>query len=206
MKYLWRWELTLKEIFNGLYLAGEFTPNNVILENQPFKPFSITENKLLFDNFTFQFGISDKSMSEDIKNIRKEQLDLPLSGDKRSGIIAFDNEKIIGSLIIEGNSVKDSTKIAVLKEYRNKGISVALLTEWYWLTKRPVIMPSQGINIISAKTIINSYKNIIDRAKKENKDIPLNVLNSLESEENKKLEMQYTRYTRLPIDFFRNAK
>lgn len=156
-----RMDLTPRELFAGFRFIKSGPARALSVE---VLPFTCPKKPLEGTTFQFQLAISDRSVAENIQAIRKGQPELPRSGDRRSGVIVFDGNRIIGSLIVPGNLSTQGYKMTVVPEHRQNGLAHKMLVEWCWSTKRVRVLPHQGITVNATKALLSAHKAIVERA------------------------------------------
>lgn len=156
-----RLELTPRELFAGFRFIQSAPAKRLSVEALPF-----TGPKLDLGGtpFSFQLAVSNRSVSQNIQAIRAGQPELPVSGDRRSGVIVFNGAEIIGSLVIQGNLTGQGYRMAVSSPYRREGLAHKMLVEWCWSTKRVRTLPDQGITVYAAKALLSAHREIVARA------------------------------------------
>jgi GNAT superfamily N-acetyltransferase len=174
----WRWELTPMELLAGFQPIRSKRTENLTSEVKPFKN---TERKPLpGTDLLYQFAVSDCAVTQDITRIREAQPDLPVSGDRRSGVLVYDQNKLVGSCVIQGNMYLQGYKMSVHPDYRRQGIAYRMLLEWCRETKRARELPKQGITLNSAKALLRVHKELIGWALQEGKEVPDRVVQAVE--------------------------
>lgn len=175
-----RWELTPRELFNGFHFIKSGPARGLPVEVLPFK---CVKQPLDGTPYEFQFAVSDTSVNPEIKFAREAGPGLPLSGDRRSGVLVFDGSEIIGSLIIPGNLVTHGYRATVKPAHRQKGLAVRMIVEWIWATKRSLSIPKQGITLYAAKALLAAHKLCVARAVERGLPVPQRVLDAVSSGE-----------------------
>jgi hypothetical protein len=182
---IYRWLLTPRELFEGFHFIKSGPASRISLE---VLPFACERHPLVGTPYEYQLALSDSSVSEDIKFARAASPELPLSGDRRSGVLVFDGPKIVGSLVIPGNLATHGYKIVVkpapddeARGYRREGLAVRMITEWCWDTKRPRVIPNQGITLYAAKALIAAHRVCVARAVERGLPVPQRVLDAVAS-------------------------
>lgn len=176
----WRWELTPAELFAGFHPIKSEPAKGLPLE---VRPFSCEKKPLDIPGFYYQVALSEKSVAEEVIRLRDAQPELPLSGDRRSGVILFDGDAIVGALVIQGNLVNQGYKLFVHPKYRKRGLGLQVLVEWCWLTKRQRVLPRQGITLASTKALLSAHKTVVERALEQRRAVPERVLSAIASGE-----------------------
>lgn len=183
----WRWELTPAELFAGFHPIKSEPAKGLPLE---IKPFACEKKPLGTTGFLYQVAVSDRSVCGEIIKIRKAQAELPLSGDRRSGIILFEQDYIIGALVIQGNLTNSGYKLFVHPDYRERGLAFMALVEWCWLTKRQRVLPRQGITLHSSRALLSAHRVVVERAQQSGKPVPARVLDAISSGEEARTILQ----------------
>jgi hypothetical protein len=177
MKHLiHRWELTPRELFEGFNFIKTAPAKDLPSEVLPFK----CERQLLEGTpYEFQLAVSDRSVSQEVQFAYEADSSLPLSGDRRAGVLVFAGQEIIGGLIIPGNLAHNGYKITVKPGHRQEGLAVRMITEWIWATKRSPTIPKQGITLYAAKALLAAHKVCVARAVERNLPVPQRVLDAI---------------------------
>lgn len=174
----WRWDLTPAHLFAGFHFIKSEPASTL---PQELRPFAVKQMDLPGTRLSYQLAVSDSSVALEVQALRLAQPELPLSGDRRSGILVFDGGKPVGGLIIQGNLTTQGYKLVVRPEQRQKGLALRMLVEWGWQTKRLRVLPKQGITVISAKALLSAHKIIVVRALQEGKPVPPKVVAAIEA-------------------------
>jgi hypothetical protein len=173
----WRWELTPKELFAGFRFIRSEPTQSFTTE---VLPFACPKQVLPGTDLHYQLALSDQSVCEEVQLLRRAQPDLSLSGDRRSGVILFQGQTLIGALVIQGNMVNQGYKLFVRPTHRQTGLASKLLVEWCWHTRRQRVLPSQGITLHSAKALLAAHRVVVERATQAGLGVPDRVLEAIE--------------------------
>jgi hypothetical protein len=165
----WRWELTPAELFAGFNfqhsMPAKELPGEVLA-------FACSKKLLEGTPLTYQLALSDRSVAVDMQQLRVAHPELPLSGDRRSGVLAFDGDSLVGCCVIPGIQIYQGYKMVVLPEYRQQKLAFRMLLEWCRQTKRPRVLPPQGITINSAKALLAVHSILVDWAIQTGRSVP----------------------------------
>jgi hypothetical protein len=172
----WRWELTPAELFAGFHFMQSEPAQSLHPEGRPFQG---PKHPLAETPYTYQLALSDRSVAQEVIDLRRVQPDLPLSGDRRSGVLVFDGAAIVGSLVIPGNISTQGYKMFVRPDLRQQGLAFRMLVEWCTQTKRYRVLPKQGITVVSARALLAAHKVVVQRAVQAGKPVPPRVLEAL---------------------------
>ena len=135
----WIWEKLPTEILKQSILARG-VPSTLPVERKPF----CSPRVELGDGLSYQLALASH-MSGNAKLLRKIHPEVPLSGDQRSGVILYDGNSIIGSLVL--GSAWSST-VSVLPQYRDLGHAQRMFEIWYKHVR--LIYDDGHVNIINA--------------------------------------------------------
>jgi len=174
----WRWELTPAELFAGFSFIKSEPAKDLALERRPFD--GVPYHTLEGTSFVYQLAISDRCVTADMLAIRRVQPQLPVSGDRRSGVLVFDDGRIIGACVIPGLQVLQGYRMVVHPDYRQHGLAFRMLVEWCWQTKRQKVLPTQGVTLNSAKALLKSHKIVVERALAKGFPVPSQVTQTVE--------------------------
>jgi GNAT superfamily N-acetyltransferase len=176
---LWRWELTPLEAFHGFRFVRHERERVEYPEWAAFK--SDRYELEAYPGLTFQLGVSDNSRSDHIIELRKEQPELPVSGDKRSGVIVHDGDRLVASYVIDGRRPGMKHIMGVEPDYQGRKLGLAMMMEWAKRTKRPRVMERQTMNGRGARAFLAAQVGICRWAVDEGMDVPLKVVDELQS-------------------------
>lgn len=172
----WRWELTPAELLSRFKISdSEDLP--VRIET---KPFTCKKLPLEGTPYFYQLAVSRRSLDKNMISVRRGQPELPESGDRRSGILVFCEDKIIASCVIAGLQPNEGYRLVRLAQHVGQGLVKKMLTEWLWQTKtsRVAVLPIQTITRKSAKALLVGHKALVLRAIKEGLPVPAAVINA----------------------------
>jgi hypothetical protein len=175
----WYWERLPAQLFDRgqFFFIGSRKLSGRI--NQEVRPFSASKLPLSDTPFFYQLALSNRSVAVEVRDLHFAQPEIPLSGDRRAGVLVFDGEQIVGSLIIQGHIVGEGYKMVVNPKYRQQGLANRLLVEWCWQTKRRRVLPRQGITLLSAKALLSAHKTVVERAVQAGCPVPKQVLGAV---------------------------
>lgn len=151
------WTQTPKEWFSCI-VPTHTQDNNVTLEVLPFKT---NKKPLEGTSYTYQLALSDSSVSHDAQQLHKARPRLPLSGDRRCGILVFDGQKIVASYVIPGHSEHAPRRVIVHRDYRGQKLAQKMLEQWYKEVPTIVGASKQPINVAAIKTFLAAIKNVV---------------------------------------------
>jgi hypothetical protein len=147
----------------------------------PTVPFKGIKRKLEGTPYLYQIGVSDTSVAVDIAPIYRAFPDLPLSGDRRAGILVYDGNLIIGSYLTMGNLARDFRRIIIRDKYRKKGLATRMVEQWFREIPGATDIPRQPINIMAVKTFLKAHANTVNWAVANGKDVPQKVRDAVAS-------------------------
>lgn len=180
MTVRWRWELTPAELFAGFKFikAGKV---RLRLETAPFRA-EVPSTPLPGTELRYQLALGTKSIAAEVKGICDAQPELPRTPERRSGVLVWSGDRIIGSLVIDGLRFNGGYEMFVAPEYREQKIGYRMLLEWCDATVRPLReVPRQGITLPSTKALLSVHRSIVDRALAAGKPVPIHVRTALAS-------------------------
>jgi hypothetical protein len=181
----WRWELTPRELLGGFELV-DAEPVGSLAEC---RPFACAQLPLDGTPFRYQLALSDRSLARDVVLIRAAQPELPLSGDRRAGVIVLDGEQIVASLVIPGNLVPQGYRLWVrpgsvsTPTYRRQGLAFRALVEWCCQTRRPPVLTGQKITVPAARALLAAHRVVVERAVRAGIPVSRRVVEAVEAEE-----------------------
>jgi hypothetical protein len=187
----WRWEMTPLEIFQVKVVKP--TPGGDGFLSMEVSPFKLPRLPLEGANgLTHQFGLSDCSLSEEVKLWKATHPEIPVTGDRRSGIIVFDGDEIVASYIFEGRRTGIPLTMVVRKDYRGSKpkspkplpLSVILPLEFFKRVKRQARPEPQQTEIVQgARAYIRTLTALYEWAVRTGKSIPEKVQREIETKE-----------------------
>lgn len=137
--------------YNELKYWHELTPAEMVAkhrivqggpgERQIPESLPFTGPRLPLDGYkalSYQLGLSDLSRCLEARLQRAAHPDLPSSGDKRSGVLILDGETVVGSFVLDGQSVDSRFRMAVAKDYQRRGLAKTMMLLWGSKVKRLV--------------------------------------------------------------------
>jgi GNAT superfamily N-acetyltransferase len=166
---LWRWEMTPREYMAGYTYIPEGIAAHLVLET---KPFLCPRLPLEGTEYTYQLAIAESSPSPDIR-LKGQNQDLPRSGDDRSGVLIFHGDRIIASTVFMAHHAT-----VVHPDYRGQGLAHRMLFEWESRTKR-VAVAIHRITLATAKVLLRSHREVVERAAAEGKPVPERVIRAV---------------------------
>lgn len=181
----WVWELTPKQVFQ----KNTFVKTAVTAKLwQETRIFDVPKKPLAGTEYEYQLALTSKGRNEEAQLLRSQHADLPDSGTYRSGVLIFNGDEIIASLILSGVDEDQPFKMVVNPEYRGQDLAERLLVEW-WSQVRHTYRESgkQPMNVASVKVLLNAYRKVVSKAGGDGHSVPnLAVINSEASEVLKK--------------------
>ena len=185
MDFVWHWEQTPLEAWAGFVLwdgRHKNVPKRLVdtfdrVEASGFR----CERYELGGGLTCQLAVSDRSSSRDVQATRAEHPELPVSGDRRSGVIIFDGERIAANFISDGNLYDHAYRTVVAPEYRGRGLAQRAVLEWYKRVRRPRVVSKQRLNVAGAKVFLAVQSSVYAWALQHGKAVPDKVLRELET-------------------------
>lgn len=178
-EYVWRWELSPYEAFRGHTF---WSPPAVVGIEVEAAPFRAGERSGL-NGLTLLFGVSDATCTIDVQGMRAAQPDLPISGDRRSGVMFVDGGVPVASYIVGGARTQELHRIAVRHDYRGRGLAKGLILEWYKRTKRPRDLSAQLLNVLGARAFLAGQREVYAWAVSQGRQVPERVLREMETHE-----------------------
>ena len=185
---VWRWELTPRQASPGFKF---WSP--------PFKdfrveaPFESPRHQLQGTPFDYQVAVSKLSRSLDVSPVRAAQPELAESGSRRSGIILFQGEQVVGSYCYPGTKFHEDVRLSVHPEHRRQGLGRLLIHLWFRHTMRVRDIEPQNMTTFTARAYVAAQIEISRWAVEQGKDVPEAVRRELETGEEE-------RYLRRLID------
>lgn len=176
--FVYYWTLTPKELLSCLVPVNSRDRSRISL---PVASFKLPKLSLVGTSYTYQLGVSANSLSEDMKGILKEFPGIPVTGDRRSGILIYQGSKIIGSYLIPGSYTKDFRLIYVHEGFRKQGLGTRMVEQWYREVPRAMSLSKQLVNVMAAKTFLKAHANVVRWAVAEGKDVPQRVQDAVNS-------------------------
>jgi GNAT superfamily N-acetyltransferase len=167
--------MTPKELFSHL-IPVHREENEVILPTVSFKSI---KRPLDGTPYMYQLGVSDTSKTIEIASVHKEFPDVPLTGDRRSGIIVHHGHIIIASFIIPGKTTHNLHEIIVRESYRKQGLGVRMIEQWFREVPLPTKIPRQTSNSMAVKTFLKAHENVVRWAIANGKDVPQKVIDAI---------------------------
>ena len=177
---VWRWQQTPIEGWRGTTIWIP-PPAKISLE---VSGFGVERHALEgFPQLSYELAVSDCSATEAIKRTRAGQPELPISKDKRSGVLVFEQEHIVAGFVINGNRVHQSYRIVVRHDYRGHGLAKRMMLEWYRQVKRPVGIAPQKMNPLGVRTFLAGLHLAYAWAVETGQEVPDKVLSEMASKE-----------------------
>lgn len=144
------------------------------------KPFDC--ERLPIDGLEYQVAVSDCSASLDAKAIRAGQPDVPISGDRRSGVLLLDGNKIVGGMVIKGFKVHENYTLIVHEDYRGQGWGQRMIERWLrHVKRRKAIVPQNG-SPIALRTFLASLNRVYTWAVDSGLFVPPKVREEMETQ------------------------
>jgi hypothetical protein len=175
MTLVYRWAQTPKELFDC------FAPVNsqevrVVLPTTPFK---LPKRPLAGTPYLYQLGMSDTSVAQDAILMHKECPSIPLTGDRRTGILVYHGNLLIAAHIIPGNLNREPRQIIVREGYRKQGLGSRMVEQWYREVPGVLDVPKQPISIMAAKTFLKAHEMVVRWAITNGKDVSQKVKDAI---------------------------
>ena len=177
MRLAYRWTLTPKELY-ACFVPVHSSMARAALATIPFK---CPKRPLEGTPYTYQLGVSDTSVATDIAPIHKEYPGIPLTGDRRAGVLIFKAHVIIASYVISGNIGPGVRQIIVHKDYRRQGLGTKLVEQWQKEVPGAIETTRQPVNIMACATFIKAHSNVVAWAAANGKNVPQEVLDAVAS-------------------------
>lgn len=132
MKLVHWYDQTPAQLFAQHKVVHDAHHATLRLEDVPFA--NVPKLPWFGDNrLSYQLALSDCALNHEVIALREAYPTVPRSGDrdKRSGIIVFDGNRIIGSFILTGHSpTVPYIRLVVAPEWGSQGIATRMLVEW----------------------------------------------------------------------------
>lgn len=177
----WVWELTPRQVFE----KNKFVKTAVTAKLwQETRAFDTPRKPLAGTEFMYQLALTSKGRNEEAKLLRAQHPDLPDSGNYRSGVLIFDEDKVIASLVLSGVNEDRPFKMVVNPEYRGQDLAERLLVEW-WSNVRHTYRESgsQPLNVASVKVLLKAYRKVVLIAGADGKTVPNIAVINAEAEQ-----------------------
>jgi len=171
MPLAYRWTLTPKELYACFRPVHSTTARAALATI----PFACPKRPLEGTPYMYQCAVSDTSVASDIAPIHAEYPNIPLSGDRRAGVIIYKGHFVIASYIISGNVGPGVRQIIVREEFRQQGLGTKLIEQWQKEVPGVVDTTQQPINFMACKTFIRAHSNVVTWAVAAGKPVPQNV-------------------------------
>ena len=166
------WEQTPKEWFSRI-VPVHMEAVQVPVEVLPFKSAKIS---LPGTSYTYQLALADID-SDTIAEWRAARPNLPMSGDRRTGVLVFDGPKLIASYIVPGETRSALRRLAVHEDYRGACLAKKMMIQW--IKQIPLVIPAnsgpQPVNIAAVKTWLRAIHEVVDWAVASGKVVPQRV-------------------------------
>ena len=178
----------------ALRFAWQLTPDELAASWQPSqtdptragtrpKAFACAAKKLDGTKYKYQLAVGEGTANPEMQAVAKACPDMPRSGDKRSGVVILDGDKVIGALTILGVNRHSTRSTWVDADYRGKGIATRMLELWYREVPRFVRLTPQRINVAAAKAYLKAHEQAVVWAASQGKDVPSDVTDAIASGE-----------------------
>jgi GNAT superfamily N-acetyltransferase len=181
---VWRWEVGIWDLWKGFKF---WTPPSLKPLPQEVMPFMVCPRTPLegYDGLEFQLGVSDRSCTKEVRELREAQPDLPTTGprDTRSGVMVLAGDLIVASYTMEGKRYLQDYRIVVHDDYKRKGLATRMLLEWYKVTKVPSSYSRQRMNVHAVPTFLSGAHATYTWAVEQGKDVPDHILREMETKE-----------------------
>lgn len=157
----WAWELRPSQLFQKNRFVKSSGTKKLF---QEVRPFACPRLPLPGTSFTYQLALSRVGKTEEVQALYLSHRDLPDSGDYRCGVIFFDGEEIIASLIVSGVNAKQPFKMVVHPDYRDQDLAERLLVEWWSHVKHTYRESGdQAMTVVAVKVLLKAHKAVRDR-------------------------------------------
>jgi hypothetical protein len=176
----------------------EFTPTELcgFFRPDPFEravtltsiPFGTPKQPLEGTPYIYQYGVSETSIAVDITPLCKALPDLPRtgSGDRRSGIILYDRNLIIGCYLIPGYHTRGLHELVIHKNYHRQGLASRMVEQWFRQVPGVKSTIPQAMNTLAVRVFLKAHENIIKWALSNGKKVPNRVLKAVSEGSEKK--------------------
>lgn len=171
---VWTWQLTPAEMLGGFRYAQA---RRIIakVETAPF-PSAVPRRPFPgLPGFTFQVALGDLSVSDDVELLCLAHPELVIPG-RRSGILAFRGDELVGGLVVQGFKANDGRMMVVRPDCRGVGLSRHLLIEWGWHIKRVPVLREQFITVASVRALMGAHTVVVERAVAAGMPVPPRVV------------------------------
>jgi GNAT superfamily N-acetyltransferase len=178
------WETTPKELL-AKHVFIKASPATETLR-QEVEPFDTPKKPLEgFDGLDYQLALSDRALNNEARLQRQAHHELPVSGDSRSGILAFDGDQIVASFVLVGTTPGSPRfKLVVNPEHRGTGLAQRLFEIWGLRVKRLMTAnPKQPITYHATVALLAAHKAVVEQALAEDLPVPDNVKQAVASGE-----------------------
>lgn len=169
----WIWEKLPTEILKQSILARG-VPSTLPVERKPF----VCPRVELGEGLSYQLALASH-MSHNAKLLHKIHPEVPLSGDQRSGVILYDGDNIIGSLVL--GSTWSST-VSVLPKYRDLGHAQRMFEIWYKNVR--IVYEDGHMNVVNAGGLgafLAAHEGAVKSALAADAPVPKSVWRSIET-------------------------
>lgn len=167
----WVWERLPTEILERSVLARN-APSSLLVDQRPFASQRIE----LDDELSYQLALASHS-NPNAKILRSLHPDLSLSGDSRSGVLLYQNNIAVGSLIVNSSG---GYSVSVLPEHRELGHAQRMFELWY--KKVRIILDSTHIiNAGGLGAFLAAHEGSVKSALAIDAPVPKNVWRSIET-------------------------
>jgi hypothetical protein len=176
----WHWELTPREALGGYIIR--VPPQRPLLRET--KPFALPYESVEGTGLRLQWGVSSRSLCLDVKAIREFAPQLPDSaadGDRRSGILFFDGDTLVGYYVILGFSLSSDHRVWIHEDYRGSDLGQRVLLEWQKRVPRCQTKDPQKLNPGGAKTFLRVRSKLYRWAIDQGYDVPDKVRRELDT-------------------------
>lgn len=176
------WQCTPDELFESLQIVPEANTRPPALETRPFQVPQLSLDGGPYTYQTTRSSISLNLIEKESQGLRSTQ---PESLEKRCGILFFDGDTVIASYMIPGIYAVEPRLLHVRDSYRGKGLATRLMEQV--MRDIPVVVGNvhlwgrQMIHVKAVKAHVNAHKNVVQWALQEGKEVPLEVLEAVQS-------------------------
>lgn len=135
-------------------------------------PFSAPLEPLPGMGFAFQLGVSRRAVCAEIQRVVAEQPELPCSGprDFRSGVLVYEGQRIVASLILPGNITAHGYELATARP--GLGLGHRLLVEWCGRVRRLRMRPPQRITRRALRAWLRAHADLVRQAEARRLSVP----------------------------------
>lgn len=150
-------------------------------ERAPQTPFPSAPRVPFRDGLKAQIAVAQRSFNNHIKALRADNPDQPISGDRRSGILVFDGDRIVASLTSAGRSSAKVDFIMFVDEDRQgHGLAVDMWVAWNMAFCEYNVLPRNVETVAARKILIKAHRRIVELAVERGETVPQYVIDSVQ--------------------------